>query len=191
MLALPGAVHKAELRNGEIAVRTIAGASPRGVCGTGLIDIIALALKKGLLTPGGHVIDPSKSIPFAGALALTQKDVREVQLAAAAVKTGMRLLLASAGLGAADLDGLVVAGAFGNEINIANAAAIGLVPRIDRAKIQFVGNSSLAGARALLLSRAERTRCETLAARVRHVSLAKDEEFQTPFVDSLQLAPWP
>jgi len=191
MLALPGAVHKAGIRGEEISVRTIGGAPARGVCGTGLIDLISLALRKGLLTRGGHILNPSKSIPFAGTLALTQKDVREVQLAAAAVKTGMRLLLSSAGLEAAELDGLIVAGAFGNELNIAHATSIGLLPRIDRNKVQFVGNSSLAGARALLLSRAERARCEKLAARVRHVNLAGDEEFQRIYIESLELAPWP
>ena len=191
MLALPGAVHRADLHGGEISVRTIGGAEARGVCGTGLIDIIALALRKGLMTPGGHILDPSKRIPFAADLALTQKDVREVQLAAAAVKTGMRMLLSSSGLDVAALDGLIVAGAFGNEMNIAHAISIGLLPRIDRKKIQFVGNSSLAGARALLLSRMERARCERLASRVRHIGLAKGEHFQETYIQSLELAPWP
>jgi uncharacterized 2Fe-2S/4Fe-4S cluster protein (DUF4445 family) len=191
MLALPGAVHRAALHGEEITVRTIGGADPRGVCGTGLIDLIALALRKGLLTPGGHILASAKRIPFAGTLALTQKDVREVQLAAAAVKTGMRMLLASAGLEVGDLDGLIVAGAFGNEMSIAHAVSIGLLPRIDRRKVQFVGNSSLAGARALLLSRTERSRCEKLAGRVRHVSLAAGEEFQKTYVEALELAPWP
>ncbi len=191
MLALPGAVHRADLRGEEIAVRTIGGDPARGVCGTGLIDLIALALRKGMLSRAGHILDPSKKIPFAPGLALTQKDVREVQLAAAAVKTGMRLLLASAGLAAVRLEGLIVAGAFGNEMNVAHAAAIGLLPRLERGKVQFVGNSSLAGARALLLSRTERTRCEKLASRVRHVSLAMDDAFQKTYVESLELAPWP
>jgi uncharacterized 2Fe-2S/4Fe-4S cluster protein (DUF4445 family) len=191
MLALPGAVHRADLHGEEISVRTIGGAPARGVCGTGLIDLLALALRKGLMTPAGHILDPSKRIPFAVDLALTQKDVREVQLAAAAVKTGMRMLLSSAGLDVTVLDGLIVAGAFGNELNIAHAVSIGLLPRIDRKKIQFVGNSSLAGARALLLSRAERARCERLASRIRHIGLAKDKEFQETYIESLELAPWP
>jgi uncharacterized 2Fe-2S/4Fe-4S cluster protein (DUF4445 family) len=103
----------------------------------------------------------------------------------------MRMLLSSSGLDVAALDGLIVAGAFGNEMNIAHAISIGLLPQIDRKKIQFVGNSSLAGARALLLSRAERARCERLASRVRHVGLAKGEHFQETYIQSLELAPWP
>jgi uncharacterized 2Fe-2S/4Fe-4S cluster protein (DUF4445 family) len=191
MLALPGAVHQADLRGKEIAVRTIGGLEPRGVCGTGLIDLIALGLRLGRLSSGGHLAGPDKRLPFADSLALTQKDVREVQLAAAAVKTGMRTLLDAAGLTVADLDGLIVAGAFGNEMSIGHAQAIGLLPRLDESKIQFVGNSSLAGARALLLSRTERSRCERLAGRVRHISLAKGEAFETAYVESLALAPWP
>jgi uncharacterized 2Fe-2S/4Fe-4S cluster protein (DUF4445 family) len=191
MLASPGAVHQASLEGGRITVRTIGGAPPRGVCGTGLIDLVALAVETGLMTRGGHILDPSKKIAFAGDLALTQKDIREVQLATAAIKTGMRMLLDEAGLGVEELDGLIVAGAFGNELDIDRAMAIGLLPRLDRDRVRFIGNSSLAGARALLLSRTERARCESLVGRIRHVGLAQGEAFQRTYVEAMELAPWP
>jgi uncharacterized 2Fe-2S/4Fe-4S cluster protein (DUF4445 family) len=190
MLALPGAVYKARYRKGGLSLETIAGQAAKGVCGTGLIDIIAGALDGGLLSPQGHILSPSKTIGLTNGLALSQKDVREVQLAAAAVKTGIRMLLDENSMTTADLDGIYVAGAFGNYLNIPNSVKLGLLPRFDRRRIRFVGNSSLAGARALLLSRPERARCEKLAGKVRHVSLAKGADFQELFIEALEFKAW-
>ena len=190
MLALPGAVFRANLKDGSWVVRTIADAPARGICGTGLIDIVALSLKHGRITPRGRILDPDKKIGIGDGLFLVQKDIREIQLAAAAVKTGIRMLLAGRRLTVADLDGIFVAGAFGNYLNIRNATAIGLLPRIDRAKMFFVGNASLAGARALLLNLPERVRCERLAGKIGHVSLARGEDFQKEFIEALNLEAW-
>jgi uncharacterized 2Fe-2S/4Fe-4S cluster protein (DUF4445 family) len=190
MLALPGAVFKAEDRDGRTVVETIGGRPARGVCGTGLIDLIAAALRQGRLSPQGHIADPSKRIPVDGPVELTQKDIREVQLAAAAVKTGIRMLLEANGTAAADLDEIYVAGAFGNYLNVANAMALGLLPRVPAEKIRFIGNSSLAGARAMLLSAAERERCEALVGRIDHESLARGAAFQALFVEALEFKEW-
>ena len=191
MLALPGAVFKAAAEAGTaVAVETVGGESPRGVCGTGLIDLVALALRRGLLSPAGHILDPGKTIPVADGIVLTQKDIREVQLAAAAVKTGIRMLLEAEGLAAADLDEVLVAGAFGGSLDLGNAMALGLLPRVAPEKIHFVGNSSLAGARAMLLSTTERERCVALAGRVGHESLARGGAFQALFVGALEFKEW-
>jgi len=189
MLALPGAIFKAEYKD-RLTVETIAGQPARGVCGTGLIDLIAVSLDKGKLSSKGHILVSSKRIAVTKNLSLSQKDIREVQLAAAAVKTGIRMLLAANKMAVNDLDGIYVAGAFGNYLNIPNSVKLGLLPRFDRQKIFFVGNSSLAGAKALLLSRTERARCEKIAKKIRHLSLAKDVEFQKMFVEALEFKPW-
>lgn len=190
MLALPGAVFKARYGKDGLSLETIAGQPAKGVCGTGLIDLIAGALGRGLLGVQGHILAPSKTIPIAPGLVLTQKDVREVQLAAAAVKTGIRMLLEENALTTADLNGIYVAGAFGNYLNISNAIKLGLLPRFDRGRIRFIGNSSLAGARALLLSQPERARCERLVRKIRHVSLAQGPGFQDRFVEALEFKTW-
>jgi uncharacterized 2Fe-2S/4Fe-4S cluster protein (DUF4445 family) len=190
MLALPGAVYKAEDRDGGTAVETIGGLPARGVCGTGLIDLIAAALRQGRLSPQGHIGDPSQRIPVDGSVELTQKDIREVQLASAAVKTGIRMLLEANGTSAQELDAIYVAGAFGNYLNIPNAMALGLLPRVPEEKIRFIGNSSLAGARAMLLSAAERERCEALVGRIDHESLARGAAFQALFVEALEFKEW-
>jgi uncharacterized 2Fe-2S/4Fe-4S cluster protein (DUF4445 family) len=191
MLALPGAIYKAEIdAAGRLSVETIGDTAPLGVCGTGLIDLVAAALETGRLTAKGQIVDPSKRLPVTDGLALVQQDIREIQLAAAAIKTGVRLLLAAEHLTVADLSGISVAGAFGNYLNAENAMRIGLLPRLDAKKFAFLGNASLAGARAFLLSRAERRRGERLARSVRHLSLAQDGDFQSQFIEALEFQEW-
>jgi uncharacterized 2Fe-2S/4Fe-4S cluster protein (DUF4445 family) len=189
MLAVPGAVYKAEYADG-LKLMTIGNRPALGICGTGLIDLVSLFLERGAISPQGHITGRENKIGVRPNLFLSQKDVREVQLAAAAIKTGIRLLLGLHKLAVADLDGIYVAGAFGNYLNIPNSMRLGLLPRLARKKIIFVGNSSLAGAKALLVSRRERIRCERLAQKIRHVSLAMDDAFQKTFIEALAFGAW-
>lgn len=189
MLALPGAIYKAEYRDG-LKVMTIGDAPARGICGTGLIDLIAIFLGRGIISRQGRIRDRGMRISVVRRIELLQKDIREVQLAAAAVKTGMRLLLGLNKLTVRDLDGIYIAGAFGSYLNIANSLRLGLLPQLNKNKIRFVGNSSLAGAKALLVSKRERARCEHLAGTIRHVSLAADPDFQKTFIEALEFRPW-
>lgn len=187
--ALPGAVYRAE-DSGALRVFTIANSPPRGVCGTGLIDLVALYRARGEIAAGGAIQGGTRGLAVAEGLVLTQNDVRQVQLACAAVKSGIQLMLKAAGTSANGLDGIYVAGAFGNYLNITNAQSIGLLPAIEKGKIVFVGNSSLAGARRLLVAKAERDRIESLVERIRYVSLASDPEFQDRFIRSLEFMAW-
>jgi uncharacterized 2Fe-2S/4Fe-4S cluster protein (DUF4445 family) len=189
MLALPGAIYRAEDNDG-LKLYTIDDRPPRGICGTGLIDIVAVGRARGLITAQGAITAAGKKIPLTPDIALDQKDVRELQLAAAAIKSGVKMMLAACGLTAADLDGLFIAGAFGNYLNIAKAASLGLLPSIDPRKITFLGNASLAGARVLLISLETRRRLESLVGGIRHFSLASQPSFQDTFIGSLEFAPW-
>jgi len=189
MLAVPGAVYKAEDADG-LKLMTIGNRPALGICGTGLIDLVSLFLDRGAISRQGRITGREKKIGVGPDLFLSQKDVREVQLAMAAIKTGIRLLLGLHKLAVTDLDGIYVAGAFGNYLNIPNSMKLGLLPRLERKKIMFVGNSSLAGAKALLVSRQERVRCERLAQRIRHVSLATDAAFQKTFIGALEFGAW-
>jgi uncharacterized 2Fe-2S/4Fe-4S cluster protein (DUF4445 family) len=124
-------------------------------------------------------------------LTLTQGDIRELQLAAAAIKSGLRLVLEANDLAFGELDAMYIAGAFGTSLDVDNAVRIGLLPRLAAGRIVFVGNASLAGARALLLVRPERRRAERLARSVRHLSLALGGSFERTFVEALEFKPWP
>ena len=184
MLALPGAIFKVEKKN-RLILHTIRKEKPQGICGTGLIDLIALLLDEGKITPSGKISGEKDTIRITEKIAISQKDVREIQLAVAAVKTGIQMICEKYRIKKVDLDMVYIAGAFGNYLDTKNAMRIGLLPEIDLAKIVYVGNSSLAGARALLLSRPARKRTESLIRKVEYVSLASDPRFQDCFIDSL------
>ena len=189
MPALPGAIYKAEDAE-TLKVFTIGNIPPRGICGTGLIDLMAVYLSRGEIAPGGAVLRPEKRLAVADGISLTQDDIRQMQLACAAVKSGLRLMLKGVGLRPDQLDGVYIAGAFGNYLNLRNAAAIGLLPTVDDAKVIFVGNSSLAGARQLLVAGEERKRIESLLGKIRYVSLASDPEFQDHFIRAVEFRKW-
>jgi len=188
MLAVEGAVHRAEWREG-FRLQTIGGLPAQGICGTGLIDVLACALAEGLLGRDGKISGSQKKLTLGDKLSLSQNDVREVQLAAAAVKSGVRLMLKEFQVPLKSLDAIYVAGAFGNSLDIRNAQSLGLLPPVAEKKIVFIGNSSLAGARKLLLSAPERAAAETLAGSITHVSLAARPDFQDEFVRALELGP--
>ncbi|HYA49448.1 MAG TPA: ASKHA domain-containing protein, partial [Burkholderiales bacterium] len=184
MLAVEGAVHRAEWQDGY-RLQTIGGRPPHGLCGTGLVDVLALALAHGLIGRDGKIAGPEKKLRLGDKLSLSQNDVREVQLATAAIKTGIRLLLRECAVTLKSLEAVYVAGAFGNWLDIPNAQALGLLPVLGEKKIVFIGNSSLAGARKLLLSAPERGAAESLARSVVHVSLAARPDFQETFVKAI------
>ncbi len=190
MLAVPGAVCRAEWADG-FRLHTIGGLPPHGVCGTGLIDIVALGVGHGLIEPNGRITTPDKTLHLAEGLALKQQDIREIQLAAAAIKTGVHFMLKEFHVAVADLDKVYLAGAFGNSLDIRNSKALGLLPDIPEAQIAFIGNSSLAGARKLLLSGPERAVLEALVKDIAHVPLASRLDFQDEFVRALEIGSYP
>jgi uncharacterized 2Fe-2S/4Fe-4S cluster protein (DUF4445 family) len=188
MLAVEGAVHRAEWREG-FRLQTIGGGPPHGLCGTGLIDVLAHGLAQGLLGRDGKISGPEKKLRLGDKLSLTQNDIREIQLASAAVKSGVRMMLKEFEVPLKNLDAVYVAGAFGNSLDIRNGQSLGLLPAIPEKKVLFVGNSSLAGARKLLLSAPERSAAEALVRTITHVSLATRPDFQDEFVRSLEFGP--
>jgi uncharacterized 2Fe-2S/4Fe-4S cluster protein (DUF4445 family) len=190
MLAVAGAIHRAEWANG-FKFHTVDDLPPQGVCGTGLVDILAIAVGRGILGRDGRILGSEKRIRLTERLSLTQQDVRDVQLAVAAVRSGVKLMLREFRVSAGDLDRVVVAGAFGSSLDIANAVSLGLLPNVPEGKTVFIGNASLAGARLLLLARPARTIAENLAAKISHVSLATRPDFQEEYVHALEFARYP
>jgi uncharacterized 2Fe-2S/4Fe-4S cluster protein (DUF4445 family) len=209
-----GAIEKVVFDD-DVRLEVIGNVAPTGICGSGLIDLIAELLACGIVTPEGQMLAPDElpgtlapalakrvradengSVRFvlseAGAgcgsspVALTQRDVREVQLGSGAVRAGIILLLRQAGLDVSDLGLVLIAGGFGNFIRRSSAQRIGLLPGgIDHTRIRYVGNVSLAGAQAALLSGDARRVGEDLARRVKHVELSTMEGFQDAFADAM------
>ncbi|MEE8377286.1 MAG: ASKHA domain-containing protein, partial [Candidatus Aminicenantaceae bacterium] len=190
MLALPGAIYKIE-NTIPLKIETIQDQSALGLCGTGLIDAAAVALKQELLSHKGKILDESGKITLTKEISLTQKDIRELQLAVAAVRSGIRMIMEKKSLSLDLLDGIFIAGAFGNYLNIPNSIQIGLLPAIQEEKIHFVGNSSIAGAKALLISAPLRAEANALSKKIEFLSLATNVQFQEYFVDSLEFPSQP
>ena len=213
MRATVGAIEEVVFENG-VRIRTIGGAPAAGLCGSALIDLTAELLRWGILTPEGlllqgndlpaqlpdwlrdRVIDGEGGPEFVVAspeqcvtgrpVTVTHRDLRSIQLGTAAVRAGMRVLLSRNGLTSSDLDCLLVAGAFGNYIRPRNAQRMGLLPHdMESGRIRFVGNTSLAGARMVLLSKTARARVNELATFAEHVELSRDPNFQTAYVESM------
>jgi len=180
MRAGAGAIDSVHVRGGAADCHVIGGGPARGICGSGLVDAVACGLELGFVGANGRLNSTDKRLPLADGVALTQSDIRELQLAKGAMAAGIRML-AAGGVGK-----LSLAGAFGNYIRQASARAIGLLP--EDLAIDPVGNSSLRGARTLLLTPSARPeRLGKIAQLSRHVELAADPDFQYLFAEMMGL----
>ena len=210
MRGAQGAIDRATV-GADIAVHTIGESDALGICGSGLIDLVAGLLDAsvidwtGLIDVEGRerlspalrdrvvmrgeerqviVLRPGE----AGArqeIVLTQDDVRQVQLCKGAIASGIAMLQHVAGFPDDKIDELMLAGGFGNYLSIRSAVRIGLIPPLPNDRIRYVGNAASLGAQICLLSEPERARAAGLAARIEHVSLAAHPDFETIFVDAM------
>jgi len=181
--ATHGAIDRVECRDGRLHCHVIGGVSARGLCGSGLVDTVAAALDLAWIHPGGRLENGRTDIDLGADVRLTQRDIRELQLAKGAVAAGLHLLLNDRPLRA---DRVFLAGAFGNYIRAESARRIGLLPAWVTTPIA-AGNTALRGARMLLLAPSRRAAILERLASVRHVELASDPRFQDLFVEFMQL----
>jgi uncharacterized 2Fe-2S/4Fe-4S cluster protein (DUF4445 family) len=212
MRATVGAIEKVIIGE-DVHINVIGNARPSGLCGTALIDAAAGMLRAGILDSTGRIVLPEEAPPgLAPALrarlqkddgharfvlveadetatgepiCLWQRDIRELQLATAAIRAGIHLLLRRAGLSAADLGAVLLAGAFGNFIRRSEARRIGLLPQIPCDRIRFIGNAASLGAKLVLLSQEERRYAAEIREKTRHVDLSGDAEFQAEFAEAM------
>ncbi len=212
MRAAAGAIEKVIFED-DVRISVIGGAAPVGLCGTGLVDLTAELLTVGIVSSTGRMLGPDElpvSVPPAlkdrvgrdadgrvrflvadgrgggAGVVFTDRDVRELQLATAAIRSGVKLLLRRAGVDGADLASVLIGGGFGSFMRRSNAQRIGLLPgEVDHDRIHYVGNTSLAGAKWALLCVSARRRGEQIAGSVRHVELSGDARFQTAFADAM------
>lgn len=212
MRAEEGAIETVCL-DGDVRMEVIGHTAPRGICGSGLIDAVAQLLKAGIINPSGRFndadtlsgkVDPrllrrlrsgqmgyefvlaeGGSFSAGRDVAVTQRDVRELQLATGAIRAGIGVLLREMGISGEEISEVLLAGAFGSYIKKESALGIGLLPPIAPERIITVGNAAADGARIVLISRAERERGVSLARRAEHVELSMRPDFQELFVDSL------
>ena len=182
-LAIPGAVCRVDVRDGAMRCETIDGLSATGLCGTGLIDAVAALLSLGVLEDSGFMEDDA---PLGDSgLVLTRSDIRQVQLAKAAIRAGIDTLLCEAGIAYEQLDAVYLAGGFGSYLHPDTCAAIGMIPSELIGKIKVLGNAAGQGASLMLLSREELLAAEEIARCARTVELSASAVFMEKYVESM------
>jgi uncharacterized 2Fe-2S/4Fe-4S cluster protein (DUF4445 family) len=183
MRATEGAIDRADVIGGDLACSIIGRGDALGVCGSGLVDLLAGLREIGVIEPSGRM--PREGYRIAEGVALTRQDVRLAQLAKAAVRVGIDVLLEEAGVEVEDVEELAVAGAFGGALRIHSLQAIGLIPPGLAERVVAVGNSSLAGAIRLLVEPPLRQSVERQTKGLVHVPLSRRPDFEERFLCQL------
>ena len=212
MRAASGAIDQVSI-NGDVHWRTIENTPPRGICGSGLVDLVAQMLEAQILRESGMMRDAQQLLdlgqnclaerirsegrhrafdlvlPHEGAdgrpVRVSQRDIRELQLAKGAIRAGIEILLKELGIGYGDVTRVYLAGAFGNYIKPESALRIGLIPVLPNAEIVPVGNAAGSGAKLALLSRAAREETHEIVDLVEYLELSTLPEFQDQFAESM------
>ncbi|ACL70284.1 ASKHA domain-containing protein [Halothermothrix orenii] len=209
MAGITGAISKYRFNNGEVHYRTINNNRARGICGSGLVDIIAELLKYGFLKETGAFKDgvelkagyadylttykgitsfrvvPGNETHDNKDILLTQKDIREFQLAKGAILAGIKILLKEAGVDYSDIEKVYLAGGFGNYIDPHNASLIGLIPENLEDKVIRIGNGAGMGARAVLLDQKLIEYAARLKEKTTYIELSSHSGFQEEFMNSM------
>ena len=196
MPAEPGAVSRVFVPEeaGGLSFEVIAGAEPRGLCGTGLVDLIACLLRNGTVNRKGQFASPVSGdrYPFrpnGRELVLTKKDIDVFQRAKAAIGTGIKVLLTKAGMDFHELGRISIGGVFGRHLDIGNAQELGLLPAVPAQVIETAGNTALAGCETLLVSADREERLQRIRGRAITVSLSTSDDFEELFLEHLYLQP--
>lgn len=209
MIASPGAIEKVII-NEDVHVNVIGNQHPAGICGSGLLDAAAQMLEAGIISSSGRLLKAEElpgSVPAALSARLsvrngetvfrlsgennhkdvfiTQRDIRELQLAKSAIYSGMRILKRKLAMKLEDIEEVLIAGAFGNFIRRSSAKRVGLIPDIPSNRIKFIGNASSSGARLALLSESMRVEAERIADNVKNVELASSPAFHSQFAENM------
>lgn len=183
-MALDGAINRVEVVDGKLLCHKLGPSQDVpaiGLCGTGLIDAVAALLEIEKLDEGGYM----EADANVGGCTLTRADIRQVQLAKAAIRAGLETLLHTAGITYAELDEVALAGGFGSYLRPESCAAIGLIPRELIGKIRVLGNAAGSGAAMMLLSGEERERSEQIARRAEVIDLSTNPVFVQRYVDEM------
>jgi len=211
MRAALGAIDRVRIED-DVSVGTVGNVAPLGICGSGLIDAVAALLDAGIVAPSGRLLtNAEKALPRALVsriredeagvpefvlarssdsglghdILVTQQDIRQLQLAKAAIRSGMVALQQVMGIGDEEISELLLSGGFGNYLNIRSARRVGMIPDLPPSRVRYVGNTAGLGAQLVLLSEIERERAAALSQEVTHLPLPTYPDFQQLFVDAI------
>ncbi len=205
MRAASGAIERLRIVNNKVEYQTIDDKPAIGICGSGILDTVAQLYLAGVLEEGGKmdekhqrvrhgdkhlefvIVDAKEKKDVKRAIVITQQDVREIQLAKAAIRTGIQALLEANGYGEERIEKVIIAGAFGTYIDVTNAMAIGMLPVLPPERFQQVGNAAGTGARLALISKAKRAAAQKIVSGVKYIELAGIPGFNQTFMQASYL----
>jgi uncharacterized 2Fe-2S/4Fe-4S cluster protein (DUF4445 family) len=204
MRAATGAIERLRITNDVIQYQTIDGAPPIGICGSGILDALAQLYLAKIIDEGGRIIDKRPRVrAYKGqrefvlvskeerggqpAITITQHDVRELQLAKAAIRSGIQALLEVSGCAEAEIKQVIIAGAFGTYIDVASAVAIGMLPPLPLNRFRQAGNAAGMGAKLALISLRQRAEAQAIASKAKYIELASVPNFELTFTQASYL----
>ncbi len=204
MRAASGAIERLRLVDDQVEYQTVDETPPIGLCGSGILDAIAQLYLAGVINKDGRMKDNhprmrtrQKQLEFVlvskdeqdghSAIVITQQDIRELQLAKAAIRTGIQVLLETNGCSEEEIKQVIIAGAFGSYINVSSAVTIGMLPSLPLDCFRQVGNAAGMGAKLALVSLSKRAEAQTIARRVNYIELATAPNFTQTFVQATHI----
>ena len=212
MRAVEGAIDTVKVKNGDLMITTIENGRARGICGSGIVMAVAELYKAGFISSSGRLVDDPSAVEFPNLIKerlrinngkrefvlafaeetdtgqevkISQHDIREIQLVKSSICTGVQILAEKLGVAIDKIEQILIAGAFGNYIDINSALAIGLLPKVSLAIVKSVGNAAGEGSAKALMSEVYLNRCFKLVEKVTFIELANDNEFQKKFIENL------
>lgn len=200
MRAATGAIERLRITAGGVQYETVDQAPPIGICGSGILDCLSELYLAGVVDEGGRlqshprvrtergqrefVVVAEEERDGQPAITITQRDVRELQLAKAAIRAGIQVLLEATGCDEEQLERVIIAGAFGTYIDVASAITIGMLPALPLDRFWQAGNAAGMGARLALISLGKRAEARAFASRVEYIELAGAPSFQSTFMQA-------
>jgi len=206
-----GAINRVEIKDGQVHYGVVGKERPAGICGSGVVDAVSAMLSENIITSRGtfqnpenlpeslqnriyhsekgpeFILVPAKETVDGWDISLNRQEIGEFQLAKAAIRAGIKILLEYAGLEMEEVDEILLAGTFGTYLRPESAASIGLWPEFPISRVRPVGNAASLGARMLLLSRSARREVERLSLQVDHLNLADTPDFMKEYADAMSL----
>ncbi|MFC1886021.1 ASKHA domain-containing protein [Thermodesulfobacteriota bacterium] len=202
MRAARGAIEKVDFDDDGIHLKVIGDMAPMGICGSGIVDLLSELRRLKIINKRGGLVDnrlvrgkdnerefilaPGNVAGTGRDIVVTRHDIGEIQLAKAAIRAGINILLSNAGIKEDDIEQMIIAGAFGHYLNPNRAMNIGLFPPLPRDRFRQVGNAAGTGARLALISKRMRTKAEDIAGRINYLELTSHPEFSRKFARALR-----
>jgi uncharacterized 2Fe-2S/4Fe-4S cluster protein (DUF4445 family) len=204
MRAASGAIERLQISGAQVSYQTIGDAPPVGICGSGILDALAQLYLAKAIDEGGRLNadhprvsgrrgqrqftlasrEEQKGEP---PITITQHDIRELQLAKAAIRSGIQVLLETSGVAEKEIKRVIIAGAFGTYINVASAIDSGMLPSLPLNRFIQAGNAAGMGAKLALISVKSRGKAQALTSRVRYIELASAPGFERTFMQASYL----